>query len=120
MFLLDVPLSENIQHDPRSIAPTVDPTFLPDRAAYIFKMPRDLPPGVTVIAESSPDAQSWVSIATGTSSAGAQSNWEFTSPDQSTVSPSDDELETITTGLNQSYEDAPIGFFRLQVLLDSD
>ena len=111
-YLMNVPLESFIANDPRGLSPQVNPSLLPDRAAYVFKIPSALPSGLTIVVEASEDGFEWSSIAQR-----AQSGWNFEFPDQAHVRPSIDGLEMLTIGTDEPYHRSPIGLFRLKVLL---
>ncbi|MGK0189391.1 MAG: hypothetical protein ACI9R3_005208 [Verrucomicrobiales bacterium] len=114
-YLWDVPLDSLIAADPRGLVPMVDRK--PNSAAFVFKVPRTLPPGVTVVIEASEDGQSWTPLARRST---GQETWEFEAPVTLEASPPVGGLETVNVGSGKTYAEASAGLFRLQVVLDAE
>ncbi|MDA0813980.1 MAG: hypothetical protein O3C21_16520, partial [Verrucomicrobia bacterium] len=114
-YLFDIPPASLIQSDPRGLVPSVDPGLLPNRAAFVVKVPAVLPQGVAVVLEGTEDGVTWETLAR--RAAGEQS-WQFSLPVLLEISPPVEGLETVAVGLGKTYRQAPVGLFRLRVVLD--
>ena len=116
-YLFDVPLASLIKSDPRELVPSVDPGLLPNRAAFVVRVPDVLPPGVAVVLEATEDGVTWETLAR---RAAGEQEWQFSLPVLLETSPPMAGLETVAVGLGKTYRQAPVGLFRLRVALDDE
>lgn len=116
-YLLDVPLQQYVQHDRRGIAPLIDTGLLAKSAAFLFKVPDILPAGVKVVVEVTEDGKSWRTLA---SRSAGQQTWQFDLPVRLEAAPPVGGLETVAVGLGKTYQQSPVGLFRLRVVLDGE
>ena len=116
-YLLDIPLHQFVQHDPREVAPIIDTAVLARSAVFLFKVPETLPPGITVAVEVTEDGKSWTRLATRSS---GQATWQFDVPVLLVFSPPVAGLESVAVGLGKTYRQVPMGLFRMRVELDGE
>jgi hypothetical protein len=116
-YLFDVPLTSLIKSDPRDLVPSVNPGLLPNRAAFVVKVPAVLPQGVAVALDGTEDGATWEMLA---KRASGEQSWQFSLPVLLETSPPVEGLETVAVGLGSTYRQAPVGLFRLRVILDSE
>jgi hypothetical protein len=116
-YLFDVPLASLIQADPRELVPSVDPGLLPNRAAFVVRVPDVLPQGVAVVLEATEDGVTWETLA---KRAAVEQEWQFSLPVLLETSPPVAGLETVAVGLGKTYRQAPVGLYRLRVVLDGE
>ncbi|MCB1098771.1 MAG: HYR domain-containing protein [Verrucomicrobiae bacterium] len=116
-YLFDVPLTTWFTSDPRELVSSVNPGLLSNRAAFVVKVPAVLPEGVIVVLEGTEDGYSWEALAT---RAAGEQDWQFSLPVLLQTSPPVGGLETVAVGLGKTYREAPVGLFRMRVVVDGE
>jgi hypothetical protein len=70
-----------------------------------------------VALDGTEDGATWEMLA---KRASGEQSWQFSLPVLLETSPPVEGLETVAVGLGSTYRQAPVGLFRLRVILDSE